>query len=99
MHRRIERDQDEKRPRQNGGKTWQDIANELDVEIDALKEERHVLHTAIRTMSQDVVRKADEVLQIDKRYNELKARYDRLRLQHEGPDVHAEVEEEEAEEA
>jgi len=96
MRRELVRDAQEKRPTEHGGKSWRQIANELDAEVEALKEERHALDVSIRTMSQDVVRKADEVLKLDARYNQLQIQYRDLKAKYEGTaDVQAEVEPEE----
>jgi cell division protein ZapA (FtsZ GTPase activity inhibitor) len=96
MRRELVRDDQEKRRHEQGGKSWRQIANELDAEVDALKEERHSLDVAIRTMSMDVVRKADEVLKLDARYNQLQIQYRELKAKYgEGVDVQAEVEPEE----
>jgi hypothetical protein len=86
------RDEGEKRSREEGGKPWRVIANELSTRIETLLEERHADDVAMRTMSQDVVRKADQLLQKGQQLQQLQLEYHRLRLRYEGADVQAEVE-------
>lgn len=106
MRREIVREEQEMRPQREGGKTWRDIANEVDAEKEAkikaleariaeLEEERHADVVAMRTMSLDFVRKCDELLKRDRQVYQLQHQ---LRLEHrdqEGVDVQAEVEPEE----
>lgn len=97
MRRVLQRDEQERRPRDQGGKPWQDVANDLENELHAMREQRYADMTAIRTMSEDVVRKANDFLRLEARYNKLQIEYNDLKRRYEGEaDVQAEVEPEEA---
>lgn len=74
------------------------IANLLAAEVAALKDERHAADVALRTMSQDVVRKADRILQLGAKLQVAEQKLLEHQQQGEagGVDVHAEVEPETA---
>lgn len=93
--RELVRNADEKRSRDNGGTTWRDIANNLDAELAAVKEERHASDVAMRTMAQDLVKASEENLRLGSKVQLLEAKVAQARAlpaPDDSVDVQAEVE-------